>query len=135
MRTREVVTCFLQHGGRILLLHRSHAVRTHQGKWAGVSGGIEATTPLAQALQEIQEETGLGEADVELSRHGEPLDVEDDQHNMRWRVHPFLFAVPDPSLIRLDWEHTESRWIAPDDLEDFDTVPMLRETWEHLWKR
>ena len=52
-------TCVLQHEDRVLLLPRSQEVRTHQGKWAGVSGSIEAASPLDQAVQEIREETGL----------------------------------------------------------------------------
>ena len=134
MRRREVVTCFLQHGARILLLRRSSAVSTHRGKWAGVSGGIEAPAPLAQAMQEILEETGLREADVRLLRQGEPLDVLDWEHGVEWRVHPFLFAVRDPSLIRLDWEHDDSRWIDPAEMGQVETVPMLKETWERVWK-
>ncbi len=49
-------------------------------------------------------------------------------------MHPFLFEVEDPSSIRLDWEHVCSRWIDPSELEDLDTVPKLKETWELLWK-
>ena len=133
MRRRDKVTCFLQHEGQILVLRRSQKVRTHRGKWAGVSGGIDAVTPLQQALQEMREETGLGENEVWLLRQGEPLKVPDAENNVEWRVHPFLFAVQEPDRIRLDWEHTESRWIAPGDLVKLDTVPGLKEMWERLW--
>ena len=132
MRRRRVVTCFLQYEARILLLRRSSAVRTYSGKWAGVSGSIESSTPLGQAKREIQEEVGLEKADVQLLRHGEPLDVSDAEQGLHWRVPPFLFVVRDPSLIWLNWEHVESRWVDPAGLGQVDSVPMLRETWEQL---
>ncbi len=89
---------------------------------------------MAQAMREIHEETGLGEPDVRLVRQGEPLEVLDPEHDVAWRVNPFLFAVRDPSLVRLDWEHTESRWIDPGEMRDLETVPQLEETWERVCK-
>ena len=132
MLTRNVVTCFLEHEGMLLVLRRSQDVMTHRGKWAGVSGSIEAHSALDQALKEIQEETGLGPDDVQLLRAGEANEVADEEYGVRWKVHPFHFRVTDPSLIRLDWEHSESRWIRPSEMSNLDTVPMLRETWERL---
>jgi 8-oxo-dGTP pyrophosphatase MutT (NUDIX family) len=132
MRRRDVVTCLLQHEGRVLVLKRSDAVRTHRGKWAGVSGGVDADTPLKQAFQEILEETGLGVDELQLIRQGKSLDIEDTENDVNWCVHPFLFSIADPSRVRLDWEHTESRWVDPSELESLDTVPRLKETWERL---
>ena len=132
MRKRRVVTCFLEHQGKLLILRRSQKVRTYRGKWAGVSGSIEGASALEQAFKEIAEETGLGPGDVKLLREGEPLEVVDEKSAVEWHVHPFLFRVADPTWIRLDWEHSESRWIHPDGLSQLDTVPMLKETWERL---
>ena len=132
MRTRMVVTCFLEHDGRLLVLRRSQKVGTYRGKWAGVSGSIEAASALDQALNEIAEETGLQLGDVQLLLAGEPLEVVDEESGVKWIVHPFLFHVADPSPIRLDWEHSESRWTDPSEITKLDTVPMLRETWERL---
>ena len=128
VKRRQVVTCFLQHGDRVLLLRRSQEVHTHQGKWAGVSGSIEAASPLGQAVQEIREETGLEADGFRLVRRGRPLDVGDTEHGVQWLVHPFLFSIKDPSLVRLNWENTESRWIDPGEMEQFEVVPMLKET-------
>lgn len=56
MEERRVVTCFLEHDGKIPLLRRSQRVGTYRGRWAGVSGYIEeGNTPYAQALEEIRE--------------------------------------------------------------------------------
>ena len=132
MRTREVVTCFLEHQGKLLVLRRSQTVRTHRGKWAGVSGSVEGATPPEQALKEIAEETGLDTGEVRLVRTGEALEVADRIEVVTWLVHPFLFRVTDPAKIRLDWEHSDHRWVHPDELSRLDTVPRLKETWERL---
>lgn len=124
--TRHVVTAFLENAGKILLVRRSQAVRTHQGLWAGISGYLEHE-PREQAVIEIREETGLGGPDVELRQEGQPVDVADPKHNIRWIVHPFLFHVNRPDAIRLDWENVEMRWILPVEIDDYATVPGLKQ--------
>ncbi len=126
MPVSEVVTAFLIHDGRILVLRRSDKVGTYRGRWAAVSGTIEQA-PLDQAYTELDEETGLGRDDVELLKQGDPLLVFDRDNERTWRVHPFLFAVKDPSRIRLDWEHVQRRWVWPGEIDRLDTVPDLAE--------
>ena len=132
MREAKVVTCFLVRrsggGQEILLLRRSQRVSTYRGRWAGVSGYVEETDPLTQAYTEIEEETGLAREDVQLLRTGEPLEVVDAEADRRWIVHPFLFEVREPARIRADWEHTETRWIRPKEIFQYETVPQLAET-------
>ena len=121
--TRHVVTCFLMYNNQILILKRSDKVRTHKLKWAGVSGYIEpGETDVMTAYKEIREETGLQEDDVELVRKGEPIHVQDGPNV--WVVHPFLFNSK-TDKIAIDWEHTEYRWIAPEELKSFDFVVFL----------
>jgi 8-oxo-dGTP diphosphatase len=132
MRQANVVTCFLLRrsgdGDEILLLRRSQQVGTYRGRWAGVSGYIEETDALTQAYTEIEEETGLTREGVQLLRAGDPLEVVDAETDRRWIVHPFLFEVREPDRIRTDWEHTETRWIRPKDIFQYETVPQLAET-------
>ena len=119
----HVVTCFLTFNDKILILKRSDKVRTHKGKWAGVSGYIEpGETDDQTAIKEIREETGLSEADVELIHKGEPIHVQDGERV--WVVHPYLFRC-NTSDIKIDWEHSEFRWISPKDLNNFDFVIFL----------
>src|SRR5512139_656778 len=61
---REVITVFLSHAGKILVLKRSTRVGTYQGHWSGVSGYLERTDPLDQAYTEIAEEVGLSSDQV-----------------------------------------------------------------------
>jgi 8-oxo-dGTP pyrophosphatase MutT (NUDIX family) len=131
---KKVVTCFLESEGEVLILRRSQRVGTYQGKWAGVSGYIEQA-PGAQALQEIKEETSLSESDVEVVRKGKPLPVKDEALGVMWVVHPYLFRVTDRSKIKLDWEHKEARWIKPEEMADYPTVPGLREALARVYHK
>jgi len=124
LEEKHVVTCFLEHGGKILILRRSSKVGTYQRSWAGVSGYME-TTDIRQAFTEISEETELYKNDLKLVRKGEPLEVIDRSLNRKWIVHPFLFHVKAPEKIKIDWEHTEVKWIKPRELAKYKTVPGL----------
>ena len=124
LEEKHVVTCFLEHGSKILILRRSSKVGTYQRSWAGVSGYME-TTDVRQAFTEISEETELYKNDLKLVRKGEPLEVIDRSLNRKWIVHPFLFHVKAPEKIKIDWEHTEVKWIKPRELAKYKTVPGL----------
>jgi predicted aconitase with swiveling domain len=118
---KPVVSAFLRNRGRFLVVHRSEAVGSFQGRWSAISGYIEGDEdPRERALQEIREETGIREAvfrgagDTVTTRHGSTAFV----------VHPFLFDVS-TRRVTLDWENVESRWISPNDLRGLVTVPRL----------
>ena len=124
---RKVVTAFLEHDGKVLLVRRSQSVGTYRGRWSGISGYLEHE-PLEQALIEIREETGLSGDEIALVKQGESLEILDAEQNRHWRVYPFLFHVKRPDAIRLDWENLELRWIVPSEIDNYETVPSLKET-------
>jgi 8-oxo-dGTP diphosphatase len=141
VRDIPVVTCFLLRTGadrhdEVLILRRSGAVRTYRGRWAGVSGYLEGPASMAeaQARREVQEETGLSAADVELLRVGEAFTFEDSELDTRWTVHPFLFRVREGASIAVDWEHTEARWVRPSALGRYRTVPRLKEALSRVYE-
>lgn len=122
---RDVVTAFLRRGNRILLLKRSGAVGSFRGHWASVSGFLEGDeAPEERARKEIREETGLREAD--LLGAGDLVLARGREAHMVWAVHPFLFEV-EKEEVTLDWEHDEYRWIEPQEMEGYRTVPKLEE--------
>jgi len=130
---REVVSCFLECAGRLLLLKRSQEVGSYRGQWATVSGYVESLPPDEQALVELSEEVSLSEADLRLVKKGEPLKVFDRKMGLRWVIHPYLFSVENEDKVCLDWEHDDSVWIDPAELDAYDTVPKLRESLARVW--
>ena len=95
--------------------------------WAGVSGIIEKsdTTPLARAKIEIFEETGIDEREIELLKSIEQMKIESAQYkNHEWNIFPFLFKTKNPA-IKLNWENSEFKWIEPNEIKNYETVPEL----------
>lgn len=122
---KHVITAFLWHDGKILLLKRSAKVGSYRGSWAAVSGYLETGSPLDQALREIREETGLDGTGVHLVGQGRPLSITDPDLGLAWIIHPFLFRIETPEAIRLDWEHDAAYWVLPEELPQYRTVPGL----------
>ncbi len=128
VREVEVVTSLLERDdGRILLLLRSEKVGSFRGRWAGVSGFLEDPTPLAQAVREIREETGITADDLRLAARGPPVYSRDEA--TVYVVHPFRFRVARTD-VQLDWEHTRSEWVDPSQVRERPTVPKLDRVWE-----
>ena len=124
---KKVVTAFLRHNGRVLLVQRSHKVGSYQGKWSAISGYLEDPTPLDQAEREIEEETGLSLHDLHFVCNAEPIEVRAPELKTCWLVHPFLFDIDNPDKIQLDWENVQSMWVRPHELSRYETVPALTE--------
>jgi nicotinamide-nucleotide amidase len=126
VKVKEVVTCFLSANNRILLLKRSSKVGTYKGLWAAVSGYMDRPAD-EQAWIEIREETGLTKKEARLAVKGQQLEVMDIGLKTRWIVHPYLFKVNRLDAIKIDWEHSETKWIDPAVIGNFDIVPGLEE--------
>ena len=95
--------------------------------WAGVSGIIEKndTTPLARAKTEILEETGINEEEIELLKANKQIKIEATQYkNHEWNIFPFLFKTKNTE-IKLNWENSEFKWIKPNEIKNYETVPEL----------
>lgn len=124
----QVVTCILEKSGKILVLKRSKLVRTYRGRWGGIAGYVEdQEKPLDTAMKEISEEVGLQPDAITLVKKGDPITISDTSEGRAydWVVHPFLFHIKDKSLIRIDWEHEEYRWVVPSEVRTLETVPGL----------
>lgn len=127
------VTCFLEHENKILILLRSDKVRSYQGIWGGVSGRIQnSLTPIEQAKLEVKEETGISEADIVSIVEGNVLIFDDAEIKIRKVVYPFLFKIKDSAKVKIDWEHSQSKWIRPTELASYQTMPQLKESLERV---
>jgi 8-oxo-dGTP pyrophosphatase MutT (NUDIX family) len=118
-----VVTVVLRNRGRILIVRRSDSVGTFRGRWSAISGYLEGSeTPKSRALREVREETGMRR--IVFRAAGSPVFARADA--TVFVVHPFLFEAPDRK-VRLDWENVEHRWIRPEEVDRFETVPRLQD--------
>lgn len=123
----DVVTAVLMKDKKILILKRGQKVRTYKGRWACVSGYLEGNEDaLERAYKEIEEETGLKRDDLKLIGRGKPIEFYDEEEKIKWRVHPFLFEVR-RNDIRIDCEHTEYKWVYPNEISNYKTVPKLKD--------
>ncbi len=127
---REVVTAILKRGDKILIVKRGQLVNTFIGKWSGISGRME-NDPLESILREIREETGIPEDRITLKREGNPILAEGE--NYQFKIYPFLFETEEEK-IQLNWENTEYRWIKPEKIVKYKTVPKLKDVIEEVLK-
>ena len=104
-----------------------------KGLWAGVSGIIEKNeTPLERAKIEIFEEVGIKESEINLLKSADLMRIDSPQYkNHEWEIFPFLFETKN-SEIKLNWENSEFKWITPDEISKFETVPSLEKVLSNL---
>ena len=133
MRSTKIVTSFIINNDKFLLLKRSDKVKSMKGLWAGVSGIIEKNeTPLERAKIEIFEEVGIKESEINLLKSAELMRVDSPQYkNHEWEIFPFLFETKNYE-IKLNWENSEFKWITPDEISKFETVPSLDKVLSNL---
>lgn len=126
MKSTKIVTSFLVHNNKYLILKRSEKVKSMKGLWAGVSGIIEGNEePLYRAKREILEEVSIAENKITLLKSAQQIRTDSPQYeNHEWLIFPFLFSVQHPT-ITLNWENQEYKWISPSELTRYQTVPSL----------
>lgn len=125
MREAEVAIFVTRRGrSEVLIAHRSASQGAY---WHTIAGGIERDeTPLAAAIRELAEETGLTGVELHpggsVAEYAYPLSEEPPERSALYpeglvevRVHCFLADAPDDWEPALDWEHDDHRWCAPDE--------------------
>lgn len=124
-----VVTVFVEYDNKILLLRRSDKVRSYQGLWNTVAGYIDEDKPVEEIVRkEVKEEIGIDEGMIEGVKLGEILKIDDKKIGKKWIVYPALVKLQKRPEIRLDWEHSEYKWIEPDEIGNYQTVYKLEES-------
>ncbi|OTA52771.1 translation initiation factor eIF-2B subunit family protein [Hypoxylon sp. EC38] len=130
---------------QVALFRRSDKVSTYQHKLAPISGSIEKydASPLATALREINEETGLTLSSIELLRVGKPYTFVDESIGREWTINPFAFRLKEKAEggkgeegITIDWEHEGYEWFNPlevNESDGFGGVPKLVNSLRRVW--
>jgi isopentenyldiphosphate isomerase len=128
-----VITVFLMHEDEILIMKRSDKVRTYQGKWNTVAGYLDEIKPLEEkVLEEIEEETGIKQEVIQSIKTGKLYSFNDEKLDKTWIIQPVLVVLKEKPEIKLDWEHTDFKWIKKEDIDKFDTVPNLKRSLENI---
>lgn len=128
-----VLTCFVKYGDKILLLKRSDKVRVYQGLWNAVAGYLDEPRSLEEkAHKELREELGITANIIRQTKLGQPYELNDVKAQKIWVIFPVLVELNKKPVIKLDWEHTDFKWIDPIDLKSFDIVPNLDKTLDRV---
>lgn len=133
MRSTKIVTSFVTAEQKILILKRSNRVKSMKGLWGAVSGIIEGDEdPLRRAKIEIFEEIGVKSDSITLLKAGKDMTVSSPQYpDHQWHIFPFLFKTDTPQ-VSLNWENSSYKWISPNEINQYRTVPKLDEVLLHL---
>lgn len=124
-----VLTCFVKFGDKILLLKRSDKVRVYKGLWNSVAGYLDEFRPLEEkAHAELHEELGITADLIKETKLGKAYELTDDKAQKVWVIFPVLVELTKEPEIKLDWEHTDFKWIDPADLMNYEIVPDLDKT-------
>ena len=108
----EVVSCFLEHGGKILLLHRQDH-KPQGDTWGPPAGKIEdCETPIKALLRELREET----SHTVSEKHGL---IYFDKVYVRYPTFDFVFHIFQlplenrPRVAINPTEHKKFIWVSP----------------------
>jgi 8-oxo-dGTP diphosphatase len=116
----EVVSCFCEHDGQILLLHRPPH-KSQGDKWGAPAGKIDlGETPLEAIIREIREETGLIKQPTDLT-HFNTVYVR--YPDLDFTYHTFVTQFSERPVITINsTEHSEYTWVTP---QQALTMPLI----------
>ncbi|MFH0890556.1 MAG: NUDIX domain-containing protein [Candidatus Liptonbacteria bacterium] len=123
IREAPVINSLVECAGRMLLVRRSQRLSYYPGYWSGISGFLDdGQSPEEKLKDEIKEELGLSDGDIQSIELGESFRAEDKRYSKDWIVHP-LRAVILKKELHLNWEADEFVWILSHDIYNYDLVP------------
>jgi 8-oxo-dGTP pyrophosphatase MutT (NUDIX family) len=111
----EIVSCFVEHGGEILLLHR-HSHKSQGNRWGVPAGKIDPGEGIEQALlREIREETGLSLSKQDLL-YFRKVFVSHEEEGYDIIYHMFHTRLPERKDVTIrPEEHKRFIWATPKD--------------------
>ena len=118
-----VLTCHVKCADENLMLKRSNLGCTTKGSWTIISGYIDEPKPLRQkVLEELAEETGIAESSEMSLKLCRPYEREYKEPARTLVVCPALAEFNCRPEIRLNWEHTEYKWMQIEEVKGNETL-------------
>jgi 8-oxo-dGTP pyrophosphatase MutT (NUDIX family) len=128
----DVVGCYVEVGGEILLLHR-RPEKANGNKWGVPAGKVDKDETIQDtALREIFEETGVA-LRLEDLEHVESVFVRDGNFDLEW--HAFRVRFSEKPEVKIEpKEHQNFTWISPGKaIKELDLIHDLQELLENLY--
>lgn len=109
----DVVSCFVEHNGKILLLHRA-AHKPQGGTWCVPAGKVDEGEDLHTAmLRELREETGIIPPDGKLDYFRETF-VRYKEYDYPYHMY-VLKLTQEPSVTIDTSDHVAYQWVTPEE--------------------
>lgn len=129
-----VLICFVSYNNKILLLKRSNKVLVYRGMWSTVAGFIDELKPIREKiLEELSEELKIGPDIIKSIKIGDSYEIVDKKVKRIWIRVPVLVVLNKKSNIILDFEHTEYKWINPEEINLYKTPPQTLESLKRVF--
>ena len=134
-KVAAVVSVFLKYRNKILILKRSNKVLAYKGKWSAIGGYLDEPKPVKEkAMEEVAEELGVKGDNIASIVIAKSYESSDRQINRKWIIYPVLMELKKMPDIKMNWENTEYKWINPEELKKFDTIPGLQKSLKKVLK-
>lgn len=128
----DIVGCFLEYDGKFLLLCR-HPHKANGGKWGLPAGKMDPNENTLQAvLRETQEETGLTLPEKTIE-YFDSLYVRDGDFDIEWHMFAAKLGAL-PTIQISSHEHSEYRWVTPEEALGMDLIHDLPESIRLFYK-
>ena len=127
-----VVNIILAYEDEILIMKRTSKVLTNKNMWDCIGGYYdEIIPPEKKALKEVIEETGISHSNILSTNVGKIFNIIDKNPARRWIVFPIMFTLKDKIDPKLDWEHSDFKWIKKNRIQGFAQSKKVRNVLYH----
>jgi len=121
-RSAPVIIIFLKYQDEFLILKRSQKVLTYHSLWNTIAGYLDSPMSLSEHINnELKEELGL--LSIPPVKFGQNYTFLDKTINKTWLIFPCLIEFDRKPNIKLDWEHSEYKWLVFKKLKGDNLVP------------